>query len=89
MEAANEIILYQSDSTVKFEVRLVDETLWLSQEQMSELFQRDRTVIGRHINHIYKEGEPERDIICANFAHMGFEGDQQYVTTLYNLDVIE
>ena len=88
MEAANEIILYQPDSTVKLEVRLEDETVWLSQEQMSELFQRDRTVIGRHINNIYKEGELERDITCANFAHMGSEGDQQYVTTLYNLDVI-
>ena len=46
MEAANEIILYQPDSTVKLKVRLEDETVWLSQEQMSELFQRDRTVIG-------------------------------------------
>ncbi len=88
MEAENEIILYQPDSTVKLEVRLEDDTVWLSQEQMSELFQRDRTVIGRHINNIYKEGELERDITCANFAHVGIDGDQQYVTTLYNLDVI-
>ena len=88
MEAANEIILYQPDSTVKLEVRLEDETVWLSQKQMSQIFQRDRTVIGRHINNLYKEGELDRDITSANFAHMGSEGDQQYVTTLYNLDVI-
>lgn len=88
MDAENEIILYQPDSTIRLEVRLEDETVWLSQEQMSELFQRDRTVIGRHINNIYKEGELERDVTCANFAHMGSEGDQKYVTTLYNLDMI-
>ncbi len=88
MEAENEIILYQPDETVKLEVRVEDETVWLSQSQMADLFQRDRTVIGRHINNIYKEGELERDITCANFAHMGSDGDQQYYTTLYNLDVI-
>lgn len=88
MEEKNEIILYQPDSTVKLEVRLEDETVWLSQAQMAELFQKDRTVIGRHINNIFKEGELERETTCANFAHVGSEGDQQYVTTLYNLDVI-
>ncbi len=88
MEVENEIILYQPDETVKLEVRVEDETVWLSQSQMADLFQRDRTVIGRHINNIYKEGELERDITCANFAHMGSDGDQQYSTTLYNLDVI-
>ena len=55
---------------------------------MAELFQKDRTVIGRHINNIFKEGELERDTTCANFAHVGLDCDQQYVTTLYNLDVI-
>ena len=55
---------------------------------MGELFQKDRTVIGRHINNIYKEGELEKHITCAKFAHMGSEGDQKYETTLYNLDVI-
>ena len=64
------------------------ETVWLTQAQMGELFQKDRTVIGRHINNIYKEGELEKHITCAKFAHMGSEGDQKYETTLYNLDVI-
>ena len=88
MEAENEIILYQPDSTIKLEVKVENETVWLTQQQMAELFERDRSVIGRHINNIYKEGELDRDITCANFAHVGTDGDQQYVTTLYNLDVI-
>ena len=53
-----------------------------------ELFSKDRTDIGRHIRNIYKEGELEKDITCAKFAHMGTEGDQQYEYTAYNLDVI-
>ena len=88
MEAENEIILYQPDSTIKLEVKVENETVWLTQQQMAELFERDRSVIGRHINNIYKEGELDRDITSANFAHVGTDGDQQYVTTLYNLDVI-
>ena len=62
--------------------------MWLSQAQMAELFQKDRTVIGRHISNIYKEHELERETTCANFAHMGKEADQTYQTTLYNLDVV-
>ena len=55
---------------------------------MAELFDKDRTVIGRHIRNIYKEEELERDITCAKFAHMGSDGDQEYEYTAYNLDVI-
>lgn len=62
--------------------------MWLSQAQMAKLFQKDRTVIGRHINNIYKEHELERETTCANFAHMGKDADQTYQTALYNLDVI-
>ena len=83
-----EIILYQPDETVRIEVRMGGETVWLTQQQMAELFDKDRTVIGRHIRNIYKEEELERDITCAKFAHMGFDGDQQYEYTAYNLDVI-
>ena len=53
----NEIILYQPDSTVSLEVRVEDETVWLTQQQMSELFQRERSVITKHINNIFREGE--------------------------------
>ena len=83
-----EIILYQPDETVRLEVRLGEETVWLTQQQMAELFAKDRTVIGRHIRNIYKEGELDKGITCAKFAHMGTEGDQQYEYTAYNLDVI-
>ena len=65
-----------------------DDTVWLTQSQMAELFDKDRTVVGRHIRNIYKEEELEKDITCANFAHMGTEGDQVYENTAYNLDVI-
>ncbi|MBR1746447.1 MAG: virulence RhuM family protein [Fibrobacter sp.] len=55
---------------------------------MAELFKKDRTVVGRHIKNIYKEGELEKSITCANFAHVGADADQVYNTALYNLDVI-
>lgn len=88
-EPTNSIVIYQtSDGETSIDVKFQGETVWLSQAQMAELFQKDRTVIGRHITNIFKEGELERDITCANFAHMGSDGDQQYVTTHYNLDVI-
>jgi len=83
-----EIVLYQPDETIRLEVRMGDDTVWLTQLQMAELFDKDRTVIGRHIRNIYKEEELEKDITCANFAHMGTEGDQVYEYTAYNLDVI-
>jgi len=83
-----EIILYQPDETVRLEVRLEDDTVWLTQQQMAELFGKDRTVIGRHIRNVYNEGELQQDITCAKFAHMGSEGDQRYEYTAYNLDVI-
>ena len=83
-----EIVLYQPDETVSLEVHLEGETVWLTQQQMAELFDKDRTVIGRHIRNIYKEGELEERITCAKFAHMGTEGDQRYEYATYNLDVI-
>ena len=83
-----EIVMYQPDETIRLEVRVDDDTLWLSQEQMADLFNKDRTVIGRHIRNIYKEEELEEGITCAKFAHMGKEGDQPYEYTAYNLDVI-
>ena len=76
------------DNSIQLQVKLDQETVWLTQDQMAMLFQRDRTVIGRHIRNIYKESELSEDITCAKFAHMGTEGDQLYETALYNLDVI-
>lgn len=66
----NSIVIYQTnDGETSIDVKFQDETVWLSQAQMAELFQKDRTVIGRHINNIFKEGELERETTCANFAH--------------------
>ena len=83
-----EIVMYQPDETIRLEVRMGDETVWLTQQQMADLFNKDRTVIGRHIRNIYKEEELEQNITCAKFAHMGNDGDQEYEYTAYNLDVI-
>ncbi len=88
-----EIIIYQSsDGQTELDVRLEGDTVWLSQAQMTRLFQRDRTVIGRHIANIYREGELDRDTSCAKIAHKvvntGNDALQDYYTTYYNLDVI-
>ena len=84
-----EIILYQTaDGRTSVDVKLENETVWLSSEQMALLFERDRTVIQRHIRNIYSEGELIRDTTSAKFAHMGKDEDQTYVTELFNLDVI-
>ena len=83
-----EIVMYQPDETIRLEVRMGEDTVWLTQQQMADLFDKDRTVIGRHIRNIYKEEELERNITCAKFAHMGADGDQAYEFTAYNLDVI-
>ena len=83
------IEIYRSpEGTVELDVKLENETVWLTQEQMSILFGRDRTVITKHINNCYKEGELDKNITCAKFAHVGQEGDQVYETQMYNLDVI-
>ena len=83
------IVIYTSeDNVVSLDVKLENETVWLSQEQMAALFDRDRTVVARHINNCYREGELDPNITCAKFAHMGIDGDQIYETRMYNLDVI-
>ncbi len=83
------IEIYRSpEGTVELDVKLENETVWLTQEQMSILFGRDRTVITKHINNCYNEGELDKNITCAKFAHVGQDGDQVYETQMYNLDVI-
>lgn len=89
MNLSDKIVIYRTaDGQTTVDVRMDGDTVWLSQAQMAELFQKDRTVIGRHINNIYKEHELERETTCANFAHVGKDADQTYQTALYNLDVI-
>ncbi len=94
IEPTNSIVIYQtSDGETSIDVKFKDETVWLSQAQMAELFQKDRSVISRHINNIFKEGELEESLVCAKFAHTKDYGrregfTQKTETTLYNLDVI-
>ena len=84
-----EIIIYRAeDNTVQLDVRMENETVWLTQEQMALLFQRDKTVITRHINNIYKEGELQRESTSAKFAFVPETRERQYDVSLYNLDVI-
>ena len=70
MELNDKIIIYKTaDGQTSVDVRMDGDTVWLSQAQMAELFQKDRTVISRHINNIFKEGELDESLVCANFAH--------------------
>lgn len=74
MNDRGNIVIYQTkDGKTSIDVKLENETVWLTQAQMAELFQKDRTVIGRHINNVYREGELERDITCAKIAHVQIE----------------
>ena len=89
MGTNNQIVVYQTaDNQTQIEVHMENETVWLTQAQMAELFQKDRTVISRHIRNVFNEGELEEQSTCAKFAHMGHDGLQQYETVMYNLDVI-
>ena len=70
MNEYGEIIIYQTDDGLsKIEVNLKNETVWLSIDQMAELFQRDRSVIGKHVRNIFKEGELKKDLVWAKFAY--------------------
>ena len=66
----NQLIIYQTeDGKVKIETHFENETVWLNIDQIAELFQRDRSVISKHIRNIFKEGELSEEVVCANFAH--------------------
>jgi len=83
-----EIIMYQTeDGLTKIEVELRNETIWLSLDQMAELFQRDKSTISRHIKNVFSEGELNRNSVVANFATTATDG-KTYQVDFYNLDVI-
>lgn len=84
----NEIIIYQPDSTIKLEVRLEDDTVWLTQQQIADLFGTKRPTITKHLANIYKSGELEENSTCSILEHMGNDGNQRYTTKYYNLDAI-
>ena len=83
----NEIILYQPDSTVKLEVRLENETVWLTQHQMTELFVTSKQNISLHVNNIFKEGELDSNSVVKESLTTASDG-KKYKTKYYNLDVI-
>ena len=88
-----EIVLYQPEGEVRLEVRVENETVWLTQAQMAMLFERERSVIAKHIKNVFKEGELDSKVVCANFAHTtphgAIKGKMQISeVVLYNLDVI-
>ncbi|MDR2801767.1 MAG: virulence protein RhuM/Fic/DOC family protein [Prevotellaceae bacterium] len=84
-----EIIIYQaSDGTTNLEVRLEEETVWLTQAQIAYLFGTQRPAITKHLYNIYKSGELEEYSTCSILEHMGNENLQRYKTKYYNLDVI-
>ena len=86
-----DIIIYQSeDGNTKIDVHFVDETVWLTQQQMAELFQSSRTNVVEHIQHIYEEGELDETSTCRKFRQVRTEGNRQVSREIpyYNLDMI-
>ena len=80
--------MYQPDETIRLEVRMDGETVWLSQAQMAELFGTKRPAITKHLNNIYKCKELLEESTCSILEHMGNDGKQMYSTRYYNLDAI-
>ena len=83
-----QIILYQTqDGESKIEVTLANETVWLTADQMAELFQRNKSTISRHIKNVFEEGELKHDSVVAFFATTASDG-KKYQVAYYNLDMI-
>ena len=83
-----EIVMYQPDETIRLEVRMEGDTVWLNQVQMAELFGTKRPAITKHLNNIYKCKELLEESTCSILEHMGNDGKQIYSTKYYNLDAI-
>lgn len=87
-EQPSQIIIYQAkDGKAKLDVRLEDETVWLTQEQMADLFQIDKSGISRHLKNIFESGELKRDSVVAIFATTATDG-KTYQVEYFNLDAI-
>ena len=84
----SEIIIYQSpEGKIKIDVRLEEETVWLTQAQMGQLFGKDKRTVSEHIGNVFKEGELEERSVVRNFRITAADG-KNYDTNHYNLDVI-
>lgn len=91
MDNYGEILIYQSDDGLtNIEVKVQDETVWLTQQQMADLFQTSRTNVVEHIKHIYDEGELDKESTCRNFRQVRKEGNREVSREIpfYNLDMI-
>jgi hypothetical protein len=78
-DPGGEVVFYRSpDGVVRLEVPLAQETVWLTQQQMAALFQRERSVITKHINNVFKEGELDLKATCAKFAQVQSEGGKPH-----------
>lgn len=84
----NEIVLYQPDETVRLEVRIQEDSVWLTQQQIADLFGTKRPAITKHLKNIYSSGELDESGTCSILELMGNDGRQMYSTKFYNLDVI-
>ena len=88
MESHGEIIIYQTTyGQSSIEVKMQNDTVWLTLDLMADLFQRDKSTVSRHIKNVFKEGELDRDAVVANFATTASDG-KTYQVDYYNLDVI-
>ena len=89
MDLTNQIIIYHTeDGQMQIDVRLENETVWLTQKQIAELFGTKRPAITKHLKNIYASEELDEGSTCSILEHMGNEGKQTYSTKYYNLDVI-
>ena len=84
----NQILIYKTETgQYSVEVLLDGDTVWLTQKQMADLFDKGRTTITEHIQNIFKEGELDEKAVCRDFRHAGADG-KEYQVKYYNLDVI-
>ena len=89
--SSGEVLVYEAaDGTVRVDVRVQGDTVWLRQDQMSQLFGRERSVITKHVRNVFREGELETEATCAKFAQVQIEGERTVTREIdhYNLDVI-
>ena len=83
-----EIIIYQTtDGSISLDVKLEQDTIWLTQKQIAELFGTKRPAITKHLKNIFLSGELEENMVCSILEHMGNDGKQKYTTTFSKLEI--
>lgn len=86
-DGAQQIVVYKSSERIRMEVKTDGDTVWLTQEQMCQLFGRERSVITKHVRNVFRDGELVPEAVCAKFAHTASDG-KVYQVVFYNLDVV-